>query len=253
MWSVSSDWLNSDNFSPSPHTTYLLRPRPSSTLAFSPSSSSKPTTSRKLVALFKRGPKLTRATAPETPTPADRSLPVERTALVPGADIINTPNNDQKSAFPNPSINNTTSHNSPSSTYASTPRIQHPPLPPQSPTQHFAPISPNTSPSDHPTSSSQYPLPPPPMLSAHPQNPHLHQPTPVATKASLKAWWNHFTFVQRTKKDHNFIREYEKGVYSLLSASCSSSSPTQNTLRQLSISSTVTVINYPLAAPKFHN
>ncbi|EKM78093.1 hypothetical protein AGABI1DRAFT_129873 [Agaricus bisporus var. burnettii JB137-S8] len=47
------------------------------------------------------------------------------------------------------------------------------------------------------------------MLSAHPPSPHLHNSHP--TKASLKTWWNHFTFVQRTKKDSHFIREWEKG------------------------------------------
>lgn len=45
------------------------------------------------------------------------------------------------------------------------------------------------------------------MLSAH--SPHLHTQPP--TKASLKAWWNHFIFIQRTKKEPSYVREYEKG------------------------------------------
>jgi len=54
------------------------------------------------------------------------------------------------------------------------------------------------------------------MLSAHPNNNHIHQPSAAQanTKASLKAWWNHFNFVQRAKKDSNYIREHEKGLLS---------------------------------------
>lgn len=62
--------------------------------------------------------------------------------------------------------------------------------------------------------SLPHPPPPPTMLSAHPPSPHLHNSHP--TKASLKTWWNHFTFVQRTKKDSHFIREWEKGPCPLL-------------------------------------
>jgi hypothetical protein len=64
-------------------------------------------------------------------------------------------------------------------------------LPLLSPSQHSPPPSTTT------------------MLSAHPQSPHLHPPPP--SRASLKTWWNHFTFVQRAKKDSHFVREWEKG------------------------------------------
>jgi len=52
--------------------------------------------------------------------------------------------------------------------------------------------------------SSQVPLPkdmhPPPSQQYHqPQDPHASTSPP--SKANLRAWWNHFTFVQRPKKD----------------------------------------------------
>ncbi|KAF9451895.1 Rho GTPase activation protein [Macrolepiota fuliginosa MF-IS2] len=140
---------------------------PSSTLALPLPNSPSPTPTRKLAALFRRGPKPSRST--------------ERTALAQGVGSINT--NDSPSY-------------SPATTLTSTPRIPQPPLPAQP-----------SPPSDHPSFV---------MLSAHhPQTTHLHQPPPPPTKASLKTWWNHFTFVQRAKKDsHSYIREYEKGASS---------------------------------------
>ncbi|KAF5359605.1 hypothetical protein D9756_003102 [Leucocoprinus leucothites] len=91
-------------------------------------------------------------------------------------------------------------------------QVDSPPLPVRTALAQGDGVINNTCPSpDLLSSPSQQPHTHPTMLSAHPQSPHLHPPPPQPTKASLKAWWNHFTFVQRAKKEPSYVREYEKG------------------------------------------